>query len=88
MKREEILGILGLCQMRKGRGYKHSMTKSKLVSRQKSNEVFALYKFQVLVRAEGEPFENIVTDLKLLVKDCSYIENEKMVRDHNPNIHE
>ena len=47
----------------------------------KSNEVFARYKFQAQVQAEGEPFENFVTDLKLLVKDCSYPEDEKMVRD-------
>ena len=43
----------------------------------KSNEVFACYKFQARVQAEGEPFENFVTDLKLLVKDCSYPEDEK-----------
>ena len=52
------------------------------------------YKFQARVQAEGEPFENFVTDLKLLVNDCSYPEDEKMVHDrivfsvHNPNIPE
>ena len=47
----------------------------------KSNEVFARYKFHERTQAEGEPFENFVTDLKLLAKDCNFAENDKMIRD-------
>ena len=45
----------------------------------KSNRVFARYKFHQKVQQEGETFEQFLTDLKLLVKDCGY--GDEMVRD-------
>ena len=47
----------------------------------KSNRVFARYKFHQKVQQEGEPFEQFLTDLKLLVKDCGYVDPGEMVRD-------
>ena len=47
----------------------------------KSNRVFARYKFHQKVQQEGESFEQFLTDLKLLVKDCGYGDPDKMVRD-------
>ena len=38
----------------------------------KSNKVFARYKFHQKIQREGESFEQFLTDLKLLVKDCGY----------------
>jgi hypothetical protein len=45
----------------------------------KSNKVFARYKFHKKVQSENEPFEQFITDLKLLVKDCGYADPDKMV---------
>ena len=47
----------------------------------KSNQVFARYLFHAKVQDEGETFENFVTELKLLARDCGYQEAEEMVRD-------
>ena len=47
----------------------------------KSNRVFARYKFHQKVQQEGESFEQFLTDLKLLVKDCGYGDPDEMVRD-------
>ena len=47
----------------------------------KSNRVFARYKFHQKVQQEGESFEQFLTDLKLLVKDCGYGDSDEMVRD-------
>ena len=47
----------------------------------KSNKVFARYKFHQKVQQEGESFEQFLTDLKLLVKDCGYADPDEMVRD-------
>ena len=47
----------------------------------KSNQVFARYKFHKKVQQESEPFEQFLTELKLLVKDCGYKDPDKMVRD-------
>jgi len=35
-----------------------------------ANVIFACYKFQKKIQAANEPFEQFVTDLSLLVKDC------------------
>ena len=47
----------------------------------KSNHVFARYKFHNKVQQEGEPFDQFLTDLQLLVKDCGYQDPDEMVRD-------
>ena len=47
----------------------------------KSNKLFARYKFHQKVQQEGESFEQFLTDLKLLVKDCGYADPDEMVRD-------
>ena len=47
----------------------------------KSNRVFARYKFHQKVQQEGESFEQFLTDLKLLVKDCGYGDLDQMFRD-------
>ncbi len=36
----------------------------------KANVIFARYKFHEKVQGEREPFEQFVTDLRLLIKDC------------------
>lgn len=48
----------------------------------KTNIIFAHYKFHDKVQAVGEPFEQFVTDLRLLVKGCNYTNSEEMIRDH------
>ena len=47
----------------------------------KSNQVFARYKFHKKVQQESEPFEQFLTELKLLVKDCGYKDPDEMVQD-------
>ena len=47
----------------------------------KSNKVFARQKFYQKVQQEGKAFEQFLTDLKLLVNDCSYADSDEMVRD-------
>lgn len=47
----------------------------------KSNVIFARYKFHEKVQGANEPFEQFVTDLRLLVKDCNYASSEEMIRD-------
>ena len=47
----------------------------------KSNRVFARYKFHLKVQQEGGSFDQFLTDLKLLVKDCGYGDPNEMVRD-------
>ena len=47
----------------------------------KSNKVFSRFKFNQRIQQEGEHFDQFVTDLKLLVKDCGYSEPNDMVRD-------
>ena len=47
----------------------------------KCNPVFSRYKFHKRVQAESETVEQFVTDLKLLVRDCSFKEPDKMIRD-------
>ena len=47
----------------------------------KSNKVFARYKFQCRVQLDSESAEQFITDLKTLVKDCGYEQQDEMVRD-------
>ncbi|XP_056891952.1 uncharacterized protein K02A2.6-like isoform X1 [Takifugu flavidus] len=47
----------------------------------KVNVIFARYMFHQKVQGATEPFEQFVTELRLLVKDCSYNNSEEMVRD-------
>lgn len=47
----------------------------------KCNPVFSRYKFHKRVQAESETVEHFVTDLKLLVRDCSFKEPDEMIRD-------
>jgi hypothetical protein len=47
----------------------------------KSNKVFARYKFHKKVQVENESYQQFVTELKLLVKDCGYADPDEMVRD-------
>ena len=42
--------------------------------------VFARYKFHQEVQQEGESFEQFLIDLKLLLKDCDYVDPDEMVR--------
>ena len=56
-------------------------TKCEAYVKPKTNRVFARYKFHQKVQQEGESFEQFLTDLKLLVKDCGYGDPDKMVRD-------
>ena len=43
--------------------------------------MFARYKFHLRVQQAGESFEQFLTELKLLVKDCGYADPDEMVRD-------
>ena len=47
----------------------------------KCNSVFPCYKFHKRVQPESKTVEQFVTDLKLLVRDCSFKEPDKMIRD-------
>lgn len=47
----------------------------------KSNPVFARYKFNNEVQG-NKTFDQFVTKLKLLSKDCSYTNADEMIRDH------
>ncbi|XP_056880704.1 uncharacterized protein LOC130521067 isoform X1 [Takifugu flavidus] len=47
----------------------------------KVNVIFARYMFHQKVQGATEPFEQFLTELRLLVKDCSYNNSEEMVRD-------
>ena len=54
-------------------------TKYEVYVKPKSNRVFARYKFHQKVQQDGESFEQFLTDLKLLVKDCGYGDPDEMV---------
>ena len=43
----------------------------------RSNKVFPQFKFNQHVQQEGESFDQFVTELKLLVKDCGYTEPDE-----------
>jgi len=47
----------------------------------KSNPIYARYRFHEKMQGDGETFEQFVTELKLLVKDCGYPNSDEMVRD-------
>ena len=50
----------------------------------KSNKIYSRYVFKSRVQEADEPFEQFVTDLKLLIKECGYDEtvHDYMIRDH------
>lgn len=60
----------------------------------KSNMIFAHYKFHEKMQEDHEPFEQFVTDLLLLVKDCIYANRGEMIRNrivfgiHSPKVRE
>ncbi|XP_073722699.1 uncharacterized protein [Misgurnus anguillicaudatus] len=60
----------------------------------KTNIIFARYKFHERIQGATETFEQFVTELRLLVKDCAYADSEEMVRDrivfgiHSPRVRE
>lgn len=47
----------------------------------KKKHIIAALKFNERHQGESESFESFVTDLKILVEDCDYQEEERMVRD-------
>ena len=47
----------------------------------RSNIVYNRYRFSCRIQHEEESFEQFVTDLQILVKDCSYDKADEMVRD-------
>ena len=47
----------------------------------RKNHIMAALKFNERRQGDNETFESFVTDLKILVKDCGYQEEERMVRD-------
>ncbi|CAC5375554.1 unnamed protein product [Mytilus coruscus] len=49
--------------------------------RPKSNKIYSRYKFLSRVQKDIDTFEEYLTDLKILVKDCGYATPEEMVRD-------
>ncbi len=60
----------------------------------KANVIFARYKLHEKVQGEREPFEQFVTDLRLIIKDCIYANSDEMIRDrivfgiHSPKVRE
>ena len=46
-----------------------------------SNTIYNRYKFQSRVQNQDDTFEQFVTELQLLVKDCEYDKPDEMVRD-------
>ncbi|KAK3528445.1 hypothetical protein QTP70_000148 [Hemibagrus guttatus] len=46
----------------------------------KANVIFARYKFHEKMQGDHEPFEQFVTDLRLLVNDCNYANSDEMIR--------
>ncbi|MCG8047630.1 MAG: RNase H-like domain-containing protein [Candidatus Thiodiazotropha endolucinida] len=46
-----------------------------------SNTIYNRYKFQSRMQNQDETFEQFVTELQLLVKDCEYDKQDEMVRD-------
>ena len=45
----------------------------------RKNHMMAALKFDEKCQGENETFDSFVTDLKILVKDCGYQEEERMV---------
>ena len=51
------------------------------LSREHMNHIMAALKFNERRQGDNESFDCFVTDLKILVKNCGYQEEERMVRD-------
>ena len=57
-------------------------------------QIFARYKFHEKVQGINEPFEQCMTDLRLLMKDCNYANSEELIQDrvvfgiHSPRVRE
>lgn len=49
--------------------------------RPKSNQIYSRYKFLSRVQKDTDTFEEYLTDLKILVKDCGYATPDEMIRD-------
>ena len=47
----------------------------------RTNGIYNRYRFQTKVRSDMETFDQLVTEFKLLVRDCNYDRSEEMVRD-------
>ncbi|KAL6471840.1 hypothetical protein MHYP_G00204900 [Metynnis hypsauchen] len=47
----------------------------------KANPIFARYKFHEKIQGNSESFDQFLTELRLLVKDCGYPNGDEMVRD-------
>lgn len=47
----------------------------------RSNIIYSRHKFQSRMQNQDETFEQFVTELQLLVKDCGYDKKDEMVRD-------
>lgn len=47
----------------------------------KSNKIYSRYKFLSRVQKDSDTFEEYLTELKLLVKDCEYKDADDMIRD-------
>lgn len=58
--------------------------KSESYCKPKSNKIYLRHIFRLRVQESEEPFEQFVTDLKLLIKECGYDESvhDDMIRDH------
>ncbi|XP_069103116.1 uncharacterized protein [Argopecten irradians] len=49
--------------------------------RPKTKKILSRYKFQCRTQQEGETFEQFLTDLHVLARDCAYQEKDSMIRD-------
>lgn len=47
----------------------------------RTNVIYNRYRFQTRIQADTETFDQFVTELKLMVRDCNYDKGEEMVRD-------
>ncbi|KAL6455152.1 hypothetical protein MHYP_G00364050 [Metynnis hypsauchen] len=47
----------------------------------KANPIFARYKFHEKIQGNSESFDQFMTELRLLAKDCGYPNGDEMVRD-------
>lgn len=47
----------------------------------RTNVIYNRYRFQTRIQADTETFDQFVTELKLMVRDCNYDKGEDMVRD-------
>ena len=54
--------------------------------RPKSNQIYSRYKFLSLVQKDNDTFEEYLTDLKSLVKDCGYATPDEYVYGREVNI--